>query len=81
MRNSDLFEQDFYARANEQASLLRAGLLSRADIGNIAEEIESLAKAEKRELVSRLSVLLRHLLKWQFQPSRRGASWEVTIRN
>ena len=81
MQRSDLYERDFYAWANEQAALLRSGQLTAADIEHIAEEIESMGKTEKRELVSRLSVLLLHLLKWQFQPSRRGASWEVTIRN
>jgi hypothetical protein len=74
-----LYDQDFYAWANEQAALLRAGKLAEADIENIAEEIESLGKSEKRELLSRLAVLLQHLVKWCFQPDRRGASWEATI--
>ena len=65
MSNS-LYDQDFYAWANEQAALLRAGRLSEADIENIAEEIESMGRSEKRELVSRLNVLLLHLLKWQY---------------
>lgn len=76
-----LYERDFFAWANEQAALLRSGKFSSADIEHIAEEIESMGKTEKRELVNRLEVLLLHLLKWQFQPGRRGASWEVTIRN
>ncbi len=76
----NLYETDFYAWANEQAALLRAGKLSAADIENIAEEIESMGKTEQRELESRLTVLLLHLLKWQFQPKRREASWEATIR-
>ena len=76
---TSLYDQDFYAWANEQAALLRAGKLSAADIEHIAEEIESMGKAEKRELVSRLTVLLLHLLKWQFQPGRRGSSWDATI--
>jgi hypothetical protein len=80
MSNS-LYDQDFFAWANQQARLLRAGKLAEADIDHIAEEIESMGRAEKRELISRLSVLLSHLLKWQYQPARRGASWEVTIRN
>ena len=80
MSNSTLYEQDFYAWANEQAGLLRAGKLAQADIEHIAEEIESMGKTEKRELVSRLAVLLLHLLKWQFQPGRRGTSWQATIR-
>jgi hypothetical protein len=79
MSDPSLYDQDFYAWANEQAALLRAGKLSAADIEHIAEEIESMGKTEKRELVNRLAMLLLHLLKWQFQPIRRGSSWERTI--
>ena len=78
---SGLYETDFYAWANEQADLLREGKLSDADIGNIAEEIATLGRSERRELVSRLSVLLMHLLKWRFQPERRGTSWRMSIAN
>lgn len=77
--SNTLYEQDFYAWANEQAGLLRAGNLAQADIVHIAAEIESMGKAEKRELVSRLTVLLAHLLKWDYQPERRGKSWRNTI--
>ena len=79
--STSLYESDFYAWANEQAALLRAGKLSDADIANIAEEIESMGRSEKRELVSRLTVLMLHLLKWQYQPSRRGTLWEASIAN
>ncbi|PPQ26271.1 DUF29 domain-containing protein [Rhodopila globiformis] len=79
--SNTIYDEDFYAWANEQARLLRAGNLAQADIAHIAEEIESMGRAEKRELVSRLQVLLMHLLKWQFQPERRGVRWTVTIRN
>ena len=74
-----LYDRDFYAWTAEQAALLRAGQLDRLDIDNLAEEIDTLGRGEKRELVSRLTVLLTHLLKWQFQPRYRGASWEATI--
>lgn len=77
----DLYDQDFYAWANEQAGLLREGRLSGADVANIAEEIETLGRNEKRELRSRLGVLFLHLLKWQHQPARRGRSWELSIAN
>jgi len=77
--STTLYEIDFFAWANEQARLLRAGKLSEADIGHIAEEIESMGKTEKRELVSRLKVLLLYLLKWQFQPEYRGKSWRLSI--
>ena len=78
--STSLYESDFYAWANEQAALLRAGKLSDADIANIAEEIESMGKTEKRELENRLTVLLVHLLKWQFQPGLQGNSWRLTIK-
>jgi hypothetical protein len=81
MIKSSLYDQDFYAWANEQATLLRTGQLSAADIEHIAEEIESMGRSEKRELVSRLTVLLVHLLKWQFQPARRGNSRRLSIAN
>ncbi|MBS0981504.1 DUF29 domain-containing protein [Acetobacter thailandicus] len=81
MMSSTLYDHDFYAWTNEQAGLLRAGKLSEADLEHIAEEIESMGKSEKRELISRLTVLLLHLLKWEFQPMRRGASWRLSIAN
>jgi hypothetical protein len=79
MGNRQLYDQDFYAWANEQAGLLRAGRLSEADIVHIAEEIESMGRSEKRELVTRLTVALLHLLKWQYQPALRGNSWRLTL--
>ena len=75
-----LYDQDFHAWANTQAELLRAGKLAAADIENIAEEIESMGRSEKSELVNRLDLLLAHLLKWKFQPERRGRSWELTVK-
>jgi hypothetical protein len=75
-----LYDTDIIAWANEQARLLRSGRLDRLDIEHIAEEIEDVGKSEQRELASRMAVLLAHLLKWQFQPERRGTSWETTIR-
>ncbi len=77
---SPLYERDFYAWSREQAELLRSGNLAEADIEHIAEEIDSMGRTEKRELMSRLRVLLLHLLKWRFQPGKRGPSGEASIR-
>ena len=77
---SNVYESDFYAWAMEQAALLRERRLDAADIDNIAEEIESMGRSEKRELVNRLAVLLLHLLKWRFQPGFRSPSWSATVR-
>jgi len=80
----DLYDRDFFAWSMHQADLLHR--LSRGertnealDAANLAEEIESLGRNQKRELSSRLRVLLTHMLKWQFQPERRSESWTSTI--
>ncbi len=75
--DTDTYDRDFYAWATEQAALLRAGRLAEADVQHIAEEIETLGRGEKRELVNRLAVLL--LVKWEYQPERRGKSWRLTM--
>ena len=74
-------DRDFYAWSLAQAALLRERRTAEADLDLIAEEIESMGKAEKRELVSRLTVLLLHLLKWRFQPKGRSNSWRLSIAN
>lgn len=74
------YEEDFYAWALHNAQLLREKKLTEVDIKNIAEEIESMGKSEKRELMNRLAILLAHLLKWKFQPVRRSSSWKYTIK-
>ncbi len=76
-----LYDRDFFAWTREQAGLLRAGRISEIDLENIAEEIESMGKTEKRELSSRLTVLLLHLAKWRFQPGLRGRSWRLGIES
>ena len=79
MSNTTLYDRDFYAWANEQARLLRDRRFDDADLANIIEEIETLGRSEMRELVSRLRVLLMHLLKWQYQPNFQGPSWRTSI--
>ena len=74
------YEQDFYAWAMKNAVLLRQRRFAEIDADNIAEELESMGRSEKRELVNRLAVLLTHLLKWRHQPNRRGNSWRYTIK-
>ena len=74
------YEKDVVAWAMEQAALLRAGKLSAIDIEHIADEIEDVAKSEKRELARRVSELLAHLLRWQHQPGRRCSSWTRSIK-
>lgn len=75
------YEKDFYAWTQEQANLIRQGKFNEIDTLHIIDEIESMGRSEKRALKSRLAVLLMHLLKWQYQPTFRGVSWTITIRN
>jgi hypothetical protein len=77
---SSQYDKDIVAWASEQAALLRAGRVGEVDLLHIAEEIEDVGKSERRELASRTSVLLSHLLKWRYQPGRRGSSWQRTIK-
>jgi hypothetical protein len=80
-RNSVDYEEDFYAWTVEQARLLRLGDFSAIDVANIAEEIESMGRSDRRAIESRLTVLLTHLLKWQLQPAMRSPGWSGTIRD
>ena len=80
-RNSVAYDDDFFAWTMEQARLLREGAVSEIDTLNLAEEIESMGKNNRRELGSRLAVLLMHLLKWRYQPNRRSPSWATTVRD
>jgi Domain of unknown function DUF29 len=77
---SPLYDSDSYAWSREQAELLHSGKLDKADIDHIAEEIDRMGGTEKRELISRLGVLLLHLLKWRYQPEKQSPSWEANIR-
>jgi hypothetical protein len=74
-----LYEQDFFRWIQVTAAALRSGNFSQLDIDNLVEEVESLGRRDRRELQSRLTVLLMHLLKWQFQPEMRSRSWRGTL--
>jgi hypothetical protein len=69
------YQEDFYAWLMKNAALIRQKRFAEIDAENVAEELECMGRSEKRELLSRLAVLLVHLLKWQFQPVKRSKSW------
>ncbi len=78
-----LYETDFSAWALQQAQLLRTEELEKLDLPNLIEELEAMSVRDRRELTSRLMVLLMHLLKWCYQPTPYGRtqprSWLNTI--
>ena len=73
------YEADFAQWAESQAAALRDGRFADVDIENVSEEIESLSRSDRRELRSRLTTLMLHLLKFQYQPERATPSWRLTI--
>lgn len=77
--NQSLYEKDFRLWTETHVNLLKEGKFSEIDLPNLIEEIDSIGKREKRELRSRLIVLLMHLLKWKYQPNKRSESWISTI--
>jgi len=80
MPGFNLYEADFYAWTQEQAKLLHSQQWSQLDLVNLIEEIEALGKQQRQELRNRLSLLIRHLLKWQYQTQKCSRSWLATIR-
>jgi hypothetical protein len=73
------YDADFALWAESQAAALREGRFDDVDIENVSEEIESLGRSDRRELRSRLTVLVLHVLKLLYQPQLASGSWRATI--
>src|SRR5271155_3459714 len=73
------YDEDLYQWTIEQGRALRDRATNALDYDNLAEEIESLGRSDKREIESRLENLLVHLVKWRYQPEWRSPSWEASI--
>ncbi|NEX17634.1 MAG: DUF29 domain-containing protein [Halochromatium sp.] len=82
-----LYETDYSTWAKRHMELLRDQRFAELDIDHLLEELSDMSKSERRELASRLLILIAHLLKWEYQYpllSERwrefdGRSWRVTI--
>jgi hypothetical protein len=68
---SELYDHDFFLWTQEQAAALRCAKASNLplDWENLAEEIESLGKSDRRELTSQITRILQHLLKLTVSPA------------
>lgn len=73
-------ETDFLVWTSAQIELLRAKQFDRLDLENIIEELESMARAERREFKHRIEQLTMHLLKCKLQPEVISGIWLSTIR-
>ncbi len=76
---ASLYETDETAWLEATAALIRQGRLDEVERDPLAEYLTDLAKRDRREVFSRLVVLLSHLLKWEYQPEDRSRSWQGTI--
>jgi hypothetical protein len=78
----ELYDQDFFLWTQEQAAALRRAKDSNLplDLENLAEEIESLGKSDRREVTSQVRRILRHLFKLEASPAvQPRAGWRATI--
>lgn len=76
-----LYDSDFALWIEDTVSKLKRKKFDSIDWENLIEEVESLAKRDKRELKSRLITLLEHLLKRKYVPlSNCYRGWEITIK-
>jgi Domain of unknown function DUF29 len=74
-----LFESDETAWLEAMAELIQQGQLGDLDYPHLMEYLADMARRDRREVESRLAVLIAHLLKWTHQPDRRSGSWRGTI--
>jgi len=74
------YEEDFYLWTQQQAKLLSERRFDELDLENLIDEVASVGKSDKREIESRLKMLLCHLLKWKYQPGARSNGWTGTVR-
>lgn len=75
----ELYQQDEHEWIAAQIAALTDGQMNRLDRANLIEYLTEMTIRDRRELQSRLVVLLHHLLKLQFQPAKLTRSWIATI--
>jgi hypothetical protein len=77
--NASVNDEDFVAWLEDQARRARGGEIGDLDLENIAEELEGMARSDRREIRNRLAILVTHLLKCSAHTRRSSASWLGTI--
>ena len=78
--NANFYDTDYFGWLEQQTLFLKTGQLGALDIEHLTEELELAVGNERREIYRRFRILIGHLLKWQYQPDQRSASWSGTIR-
>lgn len=78
-RPTPLHEEDENLWLEKTSKLIQEKKWDEIDWDYLREYLEDMSKSEQRSIVSRLIVLLMHLLKWMFQKENRSNSWKSTI--
>jgi len=73
------YDQDFFQWTQETARAIEEGRFDEIDRAALADEVESLGKRDRRELGSRMAVIVLHMLKLKYQPEREARSWHDSI--
>ncbi len=77
-----LHDRDFLLWIEDTIAKLRARDFEQVDLENLIEEVEGLGISQRKEMLSRMTVLLEHLFKRLFVPLPEDfQGWERTIRN
>lgn len=80
MKLSQLYEADETAWLEKMSKLIEEKQFTKLDYKHLSEYLDDMAKRDRREVVSRLAVLLSHQLKWEYQSEMRSSNWAATIR-
>jgi hypothetical protein len=79
LKRDVLYERDETQWLELMSDLIREGRLDEADFPHLAEYLADMARRDRREVSSRLAVLIAQWLKWRYQPDRRSTSWRATV--
>jgi hypothetical protein len=74
-----LYEADETAWLEAMSELIEQGRFEELDYDHLSEYLLDMAKRDRREVISRLVVLIKHILKWTYQSKKRTRSWRSTI--
>jgi len=79
-QTSSLYEEDYHLWLMNTIHQLQHGKLAKVDLVNLIEELEAMGRSEKSAIESNLTILMMHLLKYQYQHEKQTNSWRFTIR-